>query len=193
MHEYWIQNAERLGSFPPILGSQNTGRKAFTLQSRDWKLSCGESDQRKRNKNRKDSDYWEFCNKWPTQFTWLVKSTATSPIYIHTQSFQWAPEIIFNHKQTVRELSESCEENSEREESTTKKTKQKTEIARTVKGEGKPHANTSCKNPTRGFSGESVVKNLPSNAGDMGSVPDLGRSHMPGVTKLCDTTPQPVR
>ena len=30
----------------------------------------------------------------------------------------------------------------------------------------------------RGFSGGSVVKNVPANAGDMDSVPDLGRSDM---------------
>jgi len=30
----------------------------------------------------------------------------------------------------------------------------------------------------RGFPGGSVVKNLPVNAGDMGSIPDAGRSHM---------------
>ena len=29
-----------------------------------------------------------------------------------------------------------------------------------------------------GFFGGSVVKNPPSSAGDMGSVPDLGRSHL---------------
>ena len=29
-----------------------------------------------------------------------------------------------------------------------------------------------------GFPGGSVVKNPPSNAGDTGSIPDLGRSHM---------------
>ena len=29
------------------------------------------------------------------------------------------------------------------------------------------------------FPGDSVVKNLPVNAGYMGSIPDLGRSHMP--------------
>ena len=29
-----------------------------------------------------------------------------------------------------------------------------------------------------GFSGGSVVKNLPANAGDPGSIPDSGRSHM---------------
>ena len=29
------------------------------------------------------------------------------------------------------------------------------------------------------FPGGSVVKNPPANAGDMGSVPDPGRSHMP--------------
>ena len=27
--------------------------------------------------------------------------------------------------------------------------------------------------------GSSVVRNLPANAGDTGSIPDLGRSHMP--------------
>ena len=31
----------------------------------------------------------------------------------------------------------------------------------------------------RGFSGGSVVKNLLVNAGDMGLIPDLGRSHIP--------------
>ena len=30
----------------------------------------------------------------------------------------------------------------------------------------------------RGFPGGLVVKNPPANAGDMGSIPDLGRSHM---------------
>ena len=29
-----------------------------------------------------------------------------------------------------------------------------------------------------GFPGISVVKNLPSNAGDTGLIPDIGRSHM---------------
>ena len=29
------------------------------------------------------------------------------------------------------------------------------------------------------FSGGAVVKTLPANAGDMGSIPGLGRSHMP--------------
>ena len=32
---------------------------------------------------------------------------------------------------------------------------------------------------TRGFPGGAVVKNLPANAGDTGSSPGLGRSHMP--------------
>ena len=31
----------------------------------------------------------------------------------------------------------------------------------------------------QGFPGGAVVKNLPANAGDMGSSPGLGRSHMP--------------
>ena len=30
-----------------------------------------------------------------------------------------------------------------------------------------------------GFPGGAVVENLPANAGDAGSGPDLGRSHMP--------------
>ena len=33
-------------------------------------------------------------------------------------------------------------------------------------------------NPSRGFPDGSVGKNPPANAGDMGSIPDLGRSHM---------------
>ena len=31
----------------------------------------------------------------------------------------------------------------------------------------------------QGFPGGAMVKNLPANAGDMGSSPGLGRSHMP--------------
>ena len=34
-------------------------------------------------------------------------------------------------------------------------------------------------NSNSGFPGGAVVKNLPANAGDMGSSPGLGRSHMP--------------
>ena len=36
-----------------------------------------------------------------------------------------------------------------------------------------------CKNNLRGFPGGAVVENLPANAGDTGSSPSLGRSHMP--------------
>ena len=37
-----------------------------------------------------------------------------------------------------------------------------------------------CKSPLRwGFPGGAVVKNPPANAGDTGSSPGLGRSHMP--------------
>ena len=32
---------------------------------------------------------------------------------------------------------------------------------------------------SRGFTAGSVVKNPPASAGDMGSIPDLGRSHVP--------------
>ena len=35
------------------------------------------------------------------------------------------------------------------------------------------------KNKTRGFPGGAVVGNLPANAGDTGSSPGPGRSHMP--------------
>ena len=35
------------------------------------------------------------------------------------------------------------------------------------------------KNTNRGFPGGAVVKNPPTNAGDMGSRPGLERSHMP--------------
>ena len=34
-----------------------------------------------------------------------------------------------------------------------------------------------------GFHGSSVVKNVPGNAGDMGSIPGPGRSHMPWDNK----------
>ena len=35
------------------------------------------------------------------------------------------------------------------------------------------------RNRFSGFPGGAVVENLPANAGDMGSSPGLGRSHMP--------------
>ena len=35
------------------------------------------------------------------------------------------------------------------------------------------------KTPLLGFPGGAVVENLPANAGDTGSSPGLGRSHMP--------------
>ena len=43
-----------------------------------------------------------------------------------------------------------------------------------------PPMTTSAKNyKNRGFPGGAVVENLPANAGDTGSRPGLGRSHMP--------------
>ena len=36
-----------------------------------------------------------------------------------------------------------------------------------------------------GFPGGAVVKNLPANAGDTGSSPGPGRSHMPRSNKAC--------
>ena len=41
-----------------------------------------------------------------------------------------------------------------------------------------------------GFHGGSVVKNTPISAGDPGSIPDLGRSHVP--QSKCATTTEPV-
>ena len=38
---------------------------------------------------------------------------------------------------------------------------------------------TMFKKPEEGFPGGAVVENLPANAGDTGSSPGLGRSHMP--------------
>ena len=38
---------------------------------------------------------------------------------------------------------------------------------------------TGCLDTLSGFPGGLVVKNLPANAGDMGSTPDLGTFHMP--------------
>ena len=40
------------------------------------------------------------------------------------------------------------------------------------------------KGPCFGFPGGPVVKSLPANPGHMGSIPGLGRSHMPRATKL---------
>ena len=37
-----------------------------------------------------------------------------------------------------------------------------------------------------GFPGGAVVENLPTNAGDMGSSPGLGRSHMPRSNWACE-------
>ena len=42
-----------------------------------------------------------------------------------------------------------------------------------------PMVTTNQKPTIRGFPGGAVVKNLPVNAGDTGSSPGLGRSHMP--------------
>ena len=41
----------------------------------------------------------------------------------------------------------------------------------------------------KGYTGDSVVKNAPASAGDMGSIPDPGRSHMPWSNQnLCAAT-----
>ena len=41
------------------------------------------------------------------------------------------------------------------------------------------YVTTSDKKEVSGFPGGAVVENLPANAGDAGSSPGLGRSHMP--------------
>ena len=41
-----------------------------------------------------------------------------------------------------------------------------------------------------GFLGCSVVKNLPANARDVGSIPDLGRTHMPRSNLVCCSVAQ---
>ena len=49
------------------------------------------------------------------------------------------------------------------------------------------------KHHAEGFPGGAVVESLPANAGDTGSSPGLGRSHMP-LEQLspCATTTEPV-
>ena len=42
--------------------------------------------------------------------------------------------------------------------------------------------------PLRDFPGGPVVKSMPAKAGDRGSIPGPGRSHMPRVNSLCTTT-----
>ena len=42
------------------------------------------------------------------------------------------------------------------------------------------------RNEIGGFPGGAVVENLPANAGDMGSSPGLGRSHMPWSNWACE-------
>ena len=41
------------------------------------------------------------------------------------------------------------------------------------------HKDVALKTEVRGFPGGAVVESLPANAGDTGSSPGLGRSHMP--------------
>ena len=49
----------------------------------------------------------------------------------------------------------------------------------TTEPPGKSQEKETFKKNWRGFSGSSVVKNLPANAGDLSSIPGLGRSHTP--------------
>ena len=47
-----------------------------------------------------------------------------------------------------------------------------------VDAEGEHSPDSHVKKPLEGFPGGAVVENLPANAGDTGSSPGLGRSHM---------------
>ena len=49
-----------------------------------------------------------------------------------------------------------------------------------VNGQYNPviRANQSLKKQVEGFPGSTVIKNLPVNEGDTGSIPDPGRTHM---------------
>ena len=47
-------------------------------------------------------------------------------------------------------------------------------------------------NPEQGFSGGSVIKNLPTMAGDTGGISELGRSRMPAEPHSLCATPDPV-
>ena len=49
----------------------------------------------------------------------------------------------------------------------------------TLIAQRKKKTNTYFKKQFRDFPGGTVVKNPPANAGDMGSIPGPGRSHMP--------------
>ena len=49
----------------------------------------------------------------------------------------------------------------------------------TGRGTKSPQAAPKVKSAAKGFPGGAVVENLPANAGDTGSSPGLGRSHMP--------------
>ena len=51
-------------------------------------------------------------------------------------------------------------------------------VNKEIKGEIKKYLETN-KNIPQGSPGGTVVKNPPTNAGDMGSSPGLGRPHMP--------------
>ena len=52
-------------------------------------------------------------------------------------------------------------------------------ISKTVKMKGGEYKCRVFKMQLRDFPGGAVVKNPPANAGDTGSIPGLGRSHMP--------------
>ena len=47
-------------------------------------------------------------------------------------------------------------------------------------------------NKREDFPGDRVDKNLPDNAGDMGSIPDPGRSHKPQLLSQRTTTTKPT-
>ena len=52
--------------------------------------------------------------------------------------------------------------------------------------EAQSNVNNLLKTVVKGFPGGAVVENLPANAGDMGSSPGLGGSHMPRSNWACE-------
>ena len=57
--------------------------------------------------------------------------------------------------------------------------------AQIPESKGKNKQGNQLKKKSWGFPGGSVVKNLPVNAEDMGSIPGLGRLHMPRSNEAC--------
>lgn len=109
MHAYWKQNAEKL-RFSPRDWPSERWQEGLYPAVRGLKTLLWGIWPVKKEKKPKDSDYWELPNKWPTQFTRLVKSTATSPTYtvrVSNQLFRssWT---ISRQQRIIRQLWRAC-------------------------------------------------------------------------------------